>query len=77
MNFNQMFNGLFHNQMMQKVRTEAANIRAIWDNDPHQRTFLKQNNPELAAALEKNDQNLLEKIIQDKMKAQMEQQKKE
>ena len=63
--------------MSQKVRKEAATIRSIWDNDPHQRTFLKANNPELAAALEKGDQNLVEKIIQEKLKAQMEASKKE
>jgi len=38
---------------------------------------LKQNNPELAAALEANDNNKLEKIIGDRLKAHFEAKKKE
>lgn len=38
---------------------------------------MKSNNPELGAALEAGDQRLLEKIVGEKMKVQMEGQKKE
>ena len=69
MNFNQMFNSLFHNQMNQRIRQEVDQIQQIWANDPHQRTFLKQNNPELAAALESGDRKKLEKIVGDKLNA--------
>lgn len=77
MNFNQMFNSIYQNQISQQVRKESATIRQIWDADPHQRTFMKNNNPELAAALEKGDQKQLEKIIHDKLKAQMDAKKAE
>ena len=49
----------------------------IWANDPHQRTFLTNNSPELAAALEAGDRRKLEKIVGEKLKAQMEEKKKE
>lgn len=38
---------------------------------------MKANNPELGAALESGDQRLLEKIVGEKLKAQMEAQRKE
>jgi hypothetical protein len=38
---------------------------------------LKENNPELGAALEANDQRLIEKIVGEKLKAQFDNQKKE
>lgn len=38
---------------------------------------MKNNNPELAACLEAGDRKKLEKIVGDKLKAQMEEKKKE
>lgn len=69
MNFNQMFNSLYHNQENQAIKREANNIKEIWDRDPHQRVFLKNNNPDLAAALESGDMKKLENIIGEKIKA--------
>ena len=77
MNFNQMFNSLFHNQQNQFIQNECSKIKQIWANDPHQRTFLKMNNPELGEALEKGDNKLLEKIIGERVKEQMAAKKKE
>ena len=52
-------------------------MKQIWASDPHQRTFLKANNPELGAALEANDTRLIEKIVGEKLKIQFDDQKKE
>ena len=77
MNFNQMFNQLYHNQMNQRIKMEVDQIQQIWANDPPQRTFLKNNSPELAAALEKGERKAIEKIVGEKLKIQMEEKKKE
>ena len=75
--FNQMFSGIFHNQQNQAIKRQVEQLKQIWQNDPHQRTFLKANNPELGAALEANDQRAIEKIVGEKLKAQMDAQRKE
>lgn len=69
MSFEQMFGQIYHNQQNQHIKKEVAQIQQIWANDPHQRTFLKNNNPELAAALEAGDNKKLEKIVGERVKA--------
>jgi len=64
-----MFGQIYHNQQNQHIKKEVAQIQQIWANDPHQRTFLKNNNPELAAALEAGDNKKLEKIVGERVKA--------
>jgi len=77
LSFNQMFNQLFHNQSNQQVKREAANIKQVWASTPHQKTYLKNNDPELAAALEAGDDNKIEKIIGERLKVQFEKKKAE
>ena len=48
---------------------EAGKIKQIWANDVHQRTHFKNNDPDLAAALESNDDNRIEKIVGERLKA--------
>lgn len=63
--------------MNQQIKREVESLKSLWLNDPHQRTFIKNQNPEMAAALEANDQNKLEKIIGERLKAHFEAKKKE
>lgn len=77
MNFNQMFNQLFHNQRNDQVKREAAKIKELWANDQHMRTQWKNSDPELAGALEKGDNNLIEKIIGNRLKEHFDKQKKD
>ena len=57
-----MFNQIFHNQTSQRVRYEAQMLKDLWKNDPHRRTLLKNSDPDLAAALEANNDNKIQKI---------------
>ncbi len=59
------------------IKREAEKIKQIWNSDPHYKTQLKNNNPELAQALETGNQNLVEKLIGKTIKDQMENRKKE
>jgi hypothetical protein len=56
---------------------EAGKIKQIWANDPHQRTYFKQNDPDLAAALESNDDNKIEKLIGERLKFHFAKQKED
>ena len=77
MNFNQMFNSLFHNQTNQRVRHEAQQLRSVWDNDPNQKTYLKANMPDIAAILETGDQRKLEQFVQERMQKQFDEKRNE
>ena len=74
-NFNQMFNQLFHNQRNEQVKREAAKIKELWANDQHMRTQWKNSDPELAGALDKGDNNLIEKIVGGRLKEHFDKQK--
>ena len=43
-------------------------IKSIWASEPHQRTYLKQNDSELATALESGNNNQIEKVIGERLK---------
>ena len=40
----------------------------MWTHDQHMKTQWKNNDPELAGALEKEDNNLVEKIVGNRLK---------
>lgn len=63
--------------MNQQIKREVESIKSLWNNDPNTKINLKQNHPELANLLEKGDNNALEKMVGDRLKAQFEERKKE
>mmetsp|Transcript_18962 Transcript_18962/g.29089 ORF Transcript_18962/g.29089 Transcript_18962/m.29089 type:complete len:115 (-) Transcript_18962:597-941(-) len=77
MNFNQMFNSLFHNQQQRVIRQQVDQIKNLWANDPYMRTTFKARNPPLAEALEKSDFRAVEALVGEQVKKQQEAQKKE
>ena len=56
---------------------EADKLKQIWEHDQHMRLNLKNNDPDLAAALETKDNNKIEKIVGTRLKAHFEKQKQE
>ena len=50
------------------IKRESEKIKQIWNSDPHYKTQLRNNNPELAQALETGNQNMIEKFIGNTLK---------
>ena len=54
-----------------RVRQEVAKVKQMWLEDSHFRTRIQNGDNDLASALESGDQRVLEKLVFNRLKEQM------